>query len=55
MDLSGGLVGAFDRRLDGGTGDAEKLGNFNSHVRSCLVNGTQVIFLHLGEFELLST
>ena len=54
MDLSGGLVGAFDGSVDSGSCYADEFGNFNNRVRSRAVNENQVFFQFLGELGLLS-
>ena len=54
MDLSGGLVGAFDGSVDSGSCYADEFGNFNNRVRSRAVNENQVFFQFHGELGLLS-
>ena len=54
MDLPGGLAGAFEGPVNGGTSYAEKLGNFNRRVRSRSEYRNRVSFLCFGELGLLS-
>lgn len=54
MDLRGGVAGALDGSVDGGSDHSEEFGNFNGRVFPRQMHGEEMFFLLLGELGLLS-